>query len=561
MRPPFAVRLAAPIMALCLWSGPSHAGSPSGPHDQLTIGLSSFPSQFHPDSDPEAVKSYLEGFALRPVTAFDVGWHNTCLMCTTLPVLDTDDVRIEERPPGLPGMAITWHLRPDLKWGDGAPVTARDIAFTAMVGRDPKSRFANTRSWGKVESVEVIDDQTAVMHLDEVSSTYDQLDTLLPEHLEGPIYAKAGGPGEYLRQSLYNTAPTTPGLWNGPYLPIQIRDGNTVVLEPNPYWAGEPPHLKRIVLRAVENTAALLATLQAGDVDMTPGEGMGLSVDQALTLARTQPNRFDYVFKPALTYDHIDLQLDNPILSDVRMRRALLLAIDRKAMVDRMFDGKFVIADSWVSPLKPEHSDQVAHYAFDPQASRALLAEMGWKPGPDGICVNEEGQRLSIPFAVTAGNKMRELLQQVIQSEWKQVCVESVIHNELPRALFGETLKKRSFQGAVLYSWLFNVTGSPRQIMGSDQIPSEENNYSGTNYAGWRNDTIDQDIKVVETELDAQLRQTAWDEMQHIYAEELPALPLFFRVEVHAIPKWLHGLVPTGHNDYAVLWSEQWRGE
>lgn len=550
------------LVAPTLWSGPSHAAPPAkAAHDTLTIGLSSFPSNWHPQADPEAVKAYIEGFALRPVTAFDVNWHNTCLLCTQLPTLDTDDVRMEERPPGLPGMAVTFHLRPDLKWGDGAPVTARDIAFTAMVGRDPKSGFANTRSWGRVESVEVIDDQTAVLHLDEVSATFDELDTLLPEHLEGPIYARAGGPGEYLRQSLYNTAPTTPGLWNGPYLPTTISGGTTVVLEPNPHWSGEKPHFARIVLRAVENTASLLATLQAGDVDMTPGEGMGLSVDQALTLARTQPDRFNYVIKPSLTYDHIDLQLDNPILGDVRMRRALLQAIDRKSMVDKLFDGKFVIADTWMSPLKPEHSNDVAHYTYDPAASRALLAEMGWKPGADGICVNSEGQRLSFPFAVSAGNKLRELLQQVIQSEWKQICVEAVAKNELPRALFGETLKKRQFQGAVLYSWLFNVSGSPRQILGSDQIPSEENNHSGTNYSDWRNDTVDQDIKLVETELDAEKRQVAWTEMQRIYAEELPALPLFFRVEVHAIPKWLHNLVPTGHNDYAVLWSERWTGE
>ena len=526
--------------------------------DTLTIGLSSFPTQFHPYADPEAVTAYIEGFALRPVTAFDASWHNTCLLCAELPSQESDTVEIEERPPGLPGMAVTVKLREGLKWGDGVPVTTKDLAFTAKVGRDPQSGFANTRTWGKVESVEIIDDQTAIMHLDEVSSEFDRISELLPEHLEGPIYDRVGAT-EYLHQSLYNRAPTTPGLWNGPYLLSQISNNNTVVLTPNPYWTGTKPQIQRIVLRAVENSAALLATLMAGDVDMTPGEGVGLSVDQALTLARTQPTRFDYVFRPSLGFDHIDLQLDNPVLADVRVRRALLAAIDRPTISVKLFGGKYLIADSFVSPLEPIFDKDVEGISYDPAAARKLLTEAGWQKGADGICRDAQGHRLSVEFRTSAGSKLRELMQQVIQSEWKQVCVETVIHNELPRALFGETLKKRSFTGAVMYGWAFPVQSSPRQIMGSDQIPSAENNYSGTNYPGWRNDAADQAIKTIETEIDADKRQEAWQIIQRAYAEDLPSLPLFHTVEVHAIPKFLHGLEPTGHTDGSVLWSENWQ--
>ena len=547
-------RLAA---ALCLTLLPFLASAAS-PRETLTIGLSSFPTQFHPYADPEAVKAYIEGFALRPVTAYNAEWHNTCLLCTDLPSQDADTVDIEERPPGLPGMAVTVKLRPGLKWGDGAPVTAHDIAFTAKVGRDPQSGFANTRAWGKVERVDVVDEQTAILHLDEVSTEFDRIGELLPEHLEGPIY-DTYGPTEYLHQSLYNRAPTTPGLWNGPYLISQITGGNTVVLTPNPFWSGHPPQIKRVVLQAVENSSALLASLLAGDVDMTPGEGVGLTVDHALTLARTQPALFDYVFRPSLGFDHIDLQLDNPILADVRVRRALLAAIDRPTISQKLFDGKFSVADSFVSPLEPMFDKDVPRTLYDPAAARKLLAEAGWKKGADGICTDAAGRRLNIEFRVSAGNKQRELIEQVIQSQWKNVCVETTIHNELPRALFGETLKKRSFTGAVLYAWAFPVQSSPRQILGSDQIPTAENNHSGTNYPGWRSDVADQAIKVIETELDPEKRHEAWMAIQRAYAEDLPSLPLFSRVEVHLIPKFLHALVPTGHNDSSVLWAEDWR--
>ncbi len=528
--------------------------------DTLTIGLASFPTQFHPYANPEAVKGYIEGFALRPVTAYDANWHITCLLCDELPSVDNGMVTIDERPPGLPGMSVTIKLREGLKWGDGAPVTAHDIAFTAKVGRDPRSGFANTRSWGKVESVEVVDEQTAILHLDEVSTEFDRIGVLLPEHLEGPIY-DAVGPTEYLHQSLYTRAPTTPGLWNGPYLPRQISSTHIVVMEPNPYWIGEKPGIHRIVLRAVENATSLLTTLEAGDVDMTPGEGMGLTLDQSLTLFHTEKDRFDYTFKPSLGFDHIDLQLDNPILADPIVRRALLHAIDRPTISQRLFDDSFTVADTWVSPLLSQHVADVETYDYNPALARHLLLDAGWKPGADGICRNAQGVRLSFPFQVSAGNKQRELLQQVIQSAWKAVGVEAVIQNQPPRLLFGETLKKRDFQGAVLYAWLFDAGSSPRQIMGSDQIPSADNNWSGTNYPGWRDDQVDQDIQIVETELDPDKRQEAWAEMQHIYAHELPSLPLFFRTDLYAIPTWLHGVVPTGSTDYSVLWAEQWRAD
>jgi peptide/nickel transport system substrate-binding protein len=230
-------------------------------------------------------------------------------------------------------------------------------------------------------------------------------------------------------------------------------------------------------------------------------------------------------------------------------------------MTQRLFDGKLPIADTWVSPLEANHEPNVAHYPYDPVKARALLAEAGWTPGGDGVCRNPAGDRLSLEFRVTSGVKMRELMQQVIQNQWKAVCVETQLRNDPPRLLFGETLKRRSFTGLVLYSWLFQVDSSPRQILGSDQIPRAETNWSGTNYTGWRNAVVDAGIETVETELDPGKRKAAWAAMQRAYADELPVLPLFFRVEGHTIPKWLKGYVPTGHNDYAVYWAENWRPE
>jgi peptide/nickel transport system substrate-binding protein len=550
-------RLAATALVVLAWL----AAAPARAKDDLVIGVAQFPSSLHPNIDPEVIKSYILGFALRPMTAFDADWKNTCMLCTELPSLQNGMVRLEDQPGGAHGMAVKVTLRNDLVWGDGAPITTADLAFTAKVGRDPNSGFANTRTWTRIASVDVIDATTAVLHLNEIDALYDRLPNLLPEHIEAPVFANATGPGAYGRLTNYNRAPTTPGLYNGPYRLTVYQSGVGVVLEPNPRWIGTKAGFRRIVVKAIENTAALQANLLSGDVDMAPGDAPSLTIDQVLTLRKQQPDRFNYVFRPALTYEHIDLNLDNPILADLRVRRALLHALDRKTLTDRLFEGLQPVADSFVNPQDPMHSDDVPRYGYDPARARSLLAEAGWRPDADGICRNAARARLTLEFQTTSGNMLRELQQQVLQNQWKAACVDIVIKNEPARTFFGDTLKRRQFGALAMYAWTTGISFPPRQTLASDQIPTAANAYGGSNYMDFRDAIMDAAIKTAETELDREKREAAWAEMQKIYATQLPALPLFFRAEAYVLPKWLKGVTPTGHADFSSLWAENWRSE
>jgi peptide/nickel transport system substrate-binding protein len=305
-------------------------------------------------------------------------------------------------------MAVTIKLKPGLTWADGQPVTARDIAFTWKLARDPNSGFSNPNPWSRATSVDVVDDRTAVLHLDRIRADYNQWDQILPEHIEGPIVAKATAPGDYINATNYNRTPLTPGLYDGPYQITGYNSGAQIVLEPNPHWPGTKPSFRRVILRHIENTAALQANLLSGDVDMVAGEGIGLTIDQVLALQKQHPDSFQYTFKPSLTYEHIDLKKENPLLADVRVRRALLMAMDRQTMVDRLFHGTQPVAATWVNPLSPNYDAAIAAVKFDLPGAKALLKDAGWTPGPDGICRNQAGDRLSLEFSTTAGNRLRE---------------------------------------------------------------------------------------------------------------------------------------------------------
>ena len=137
--------------------------------DTLTIGIAEFPSSLHPSIDPLLIKTYVLGFATRTVTTYGPGNRLICLLCTEVPTLDNGLARKEGE-----GLAVTLKLRPDLHWGDGEPVTARDVAFTWRVGRDPNAGFSNPNSWTRAASVDVVDDHTAVLHLDRPVVSYAQ---------------------------------------------------------------------------------------------------------------------------------------------------------------------------------------------------------------------------------------------------------------------------------------------------------------------------------------------------------------------------------------------------
>jgi peptide/nickel transport system substrate-binding protein len=544
-----AIAIAALLLSL--------AGASAQAKDDLVIGVAQFPSSLHPNIDAEVIKGYVVAFALRPITSHDKDWKMACLLCAELPDAENGLAKLEDLPGGGQGMSVTIKLKPDLKWSDGQPVTTKDLLFTWKVGRDPNSGFSNNNQWSRARSIDVIDDHTAVLHLDKVSVYFDRWDEVLPEHVEGPVYAKVAGPGDYIKQTTYNRAPTTPGLYNGPYMITGYQSGTQIVLEPNPYWAGPKPGFKHIVIKLIDNTAALQANLLSGDVDMVNGEGVGLTIDQVIALEKQHPDQFNYIFKPSLTYEHIDLQKNNPILADLRVRKALLMAIDRTTMVQKLFEGKQPVAATWVNPLEANYSKDVPTYPYDLAKAKALLAEAGWKPGSDGVCRNAAGEPLAIELSTTAGNRLRELQEQVLQSQWKAACVQITIKNEPARTLFGETLKHRVYPGMVMYAWSSAVAESPKRTLGTSDIPTKENNYTGTNQVAFSDPQMDDDIAKAETELDPAKQKAIWADMQRIYAEQLPVLPLFYRAEAHVVPKWLQGYVATGHGG-SSLWAESW---
>jgi peptide/nickel transport system substrate-binding protein len=551
------MRLFFLALAFCLMllSSPLRAAE-----KELVIGISQFPSNFNPLINSMLAKSYMLALARRPITVYDQDWNLICLLCEALPDLADGSAVHELTADGKPGIAVTYRLDPKAVWGDGTPITTKDILFTWEVGKHRLSGVGDAETFRRITKIDTHDDKTFTMHVNKRTCDYAGINgfELLPAHIDRKNFAE---PREYRNRSAYERDTTNPGLWFGPYRVSEVVSGAHVIFDRNPRWWGKQPYFDRIIVKAIGNTAAMTASLLSGGIDYIAGE-LGLSVDQAMAFEKRAEGRYEFSYKPGLIYEHIDVNLDIPSLKDLRVRRALLHAVDRSAISKILFGGHQPVAHGQTNPLDRVYNPDIPKYAFDPDMASGLLDSAGWKRKSRGdIRRNANGEPLRFAFMTTAGNKTRELIQQVLQSQWRKVGIDVRIRNEPPRVFFGETVTKRRFRGLAMYAWLSAPRNVPRTSLHSETIPTEVNGWSGQNYAGFRNPEMDTVLDDVEIICEPKANQALWNRLQTIYSNELPVLPLYFRATPFILPKWLKGIRPTGHQYSTTLWVEDWFAE
>jgi hypothetical protein len=189
--------IAVTAAAIILLAAPAQA------KDDLVIGISQFPSNFNPLINAMTAKSYILGMTRRHITVYDTRWKLICDLCTELPSLGAAP-RYETTADGKPGIAVTYTLKPEFEWGDGKPVTTKDVLFTWEVGRNAKSGAGNFELFSRITSIDVKDDKTFTLHVNKRTCDYDGINDfeILPEHLERKNFAE---PVEYVNRSAYET--------------------------------------------------------------------------------------------------------------------------------------------------------------------------------------------------------------------------------------------------------------------------------------------------------------------------------------------------------------------
>lgn len=452
-------------------------------------------------------------------------------------------------------MTLTWKLKPRL-WHDGRRVTCADYIFTYNVAKNEDVRTIVDRSvFGRIANIACPTGATGLEVAVNWRGHYpyaheailgDPRLRAVPSHLLGPLFRS--NPTK-LRDTPFGHDPHAT-IGDGPYRIVKWQRGRSLTVQSlgmHPILGD--PQIKRITWRFMP-PEALVANMLSGAIDAI--SGVGVPFGQAIQLERQANTRYRVFFEPGLLWEHIDFNLDNPLLADIRTRRAIAHAVNRTQIAQQLFFGKQPVAHTYLPPRHPGFTDAVQKYRYDPARAHALLRDAGFAPGPDGIMVNAAGQRLSLELNSTEGSRVREQVESLIREQLRQVGIEITILNLPARILFEEFTRARKFKALAMYSWIFSPTDGCDRLYTSDAIPTESDR-TGQNVPGYRNPEMDKACKAASRELNEATRNRLLNESARIFSRDLPALPLFFRVEVGAAKAGLKNFRPT-----AILPIETW---
>lgn len=542
-------------------------------NNELKIGVSQEFENFNPLISTMMATTYMSTMTMRTLTTINADGKWIPQLAKSIPSIENGAAKIK-KVNGKDTVVAEWEILENAQWGDGTPITCEDYIFTNKVAMSANVSVADKETYSQVAHIDVdkTNPKKCFFTYDKLRWDFTQLGTfrVLPKHLEEPVFKKFGAIKEgYEKNSLYTKDPTNPGLYHGPYLVSEIQLGDHVTFMPNPKFFGEAPKIKKIIVKLIPNTGTMEANLRSGTIDVI--SSMGLALDQALAFdKKIKEEKLGYtvIFQPSAVYEHIDLNLDNPILKDVRVRKALHYAINKEDLTNALFEGKQQPALHNITPKDPWFTDdptKIVIYKYNKRESERLLDEAGWKVGADGIRTKKDAkgkdQRLSFTIMTTAGNKTRELVQVYLQNNWKNVGIEVQAKNEPARVFFGETTKKRKFDSMALFAWVSSPESSPKGTFHSSKIPTAKNGFSGQNQMGWMNPKIDALTEALDIEMKHEKRVAIMHDILKLYTDEVPVLPLYYRSDVAVIPNQLKGYRLTGHQFPETNDVEKWTVE
>jgi len=458
---------------------------------------------------------------------------------------------------------VTWKLKQGLKWSDGQPVTAADVAFTWEYIVDPKTASVNVALFENVDTVERVDDLTVKYTFADIKPDWYRPATLqvLPRHVF------QNDKGEPARNSPNNLKP----VGTGPYKATEFKPGDAVTYAINEHYrAPDKPFFDRIELKGGgDATSAARAVLQTGDYDYawnlqiadtiikqleTGGKGVaefqpGGGIERNF-LNFTDPNK-------EVDGERSSLKSPHPFFADVKVRRAFALGCDRDTIVAGIY-GRGGVAGVNILEDPPQYRSQSPKNQpeFDLAKANALLDEAGWKRGASGYR-EKGGVPLAVVYATTV-NDVRQKTQQVVKDGWEKLGIKTELKGVDAGVFFSSDAGNPDTAGHMYIDVQMYTTSAAidpqahmrRWTTKAAQLSQKDGKWSGGNDGRYVNPEYDKLWEAAKTEADAAKRASLFIQMNDILIQDVAMIPLVNRKSVFGRAKGLQ------HVSYS-----QWSGD
>jgi peptide/nickel transport system substrate-binding protein len=464
------------------------------------------------------------------LTTTDEKMNVVPLLATEVPTLENGGVVL--RPDG--GMDVTWRLRPDVKWHDGTAFTSADVKFTVEAINSRSYHPESADGFDRIAAVDTPDPTTAIVHYREVYAPY------ATQFIRGTLPKHVLEERDIDRAQDYNRNP----LGTGPYRVVEWKSGEHIMLERVPhYWRGdEYPRIKRLLFKFVANTNTRINQLLSGEVHVVAlvpwDKYRDVARASAIVVHRTPGNAYEHV---TLNEQHF------PPFADVRVRRALVYAIDRELIARTILDGLAPITDGPIQPLSWAYDDRMPRYAYDPARARTLLDEAGWRVTSGNPVRRRAGRPLSFTLITQAGYAIRENVAQTIQQQLRDVGVD--VRVELHD---GTALSAIWFEGrfdAMLHWWQLPADPELTTFFAADRLPP-----AGRNINYYRDARLTSVLYASDRTVNPAERKQLLQQAQRMIAEAVPEIPLYTVTRLDAIPARLQNFKGNPTNT-GIFWN------
>lgn len=413
---------------------------------------------------------------------------------------------------------VILELRNDVNWHDGRRVTAEDVVFTIERQRDAATGSPRRGDVANVTSATARDSFTVVVRLSRggLYTVNALLEVVpVPKHLLADVKAAD------FRNAPFNRKP----VGNGFYRFAEWKPGESLTLVVDTAKPDGRASIERIVMRFIPDVTAAMTELLTGKGDLVAK----LPTSQQ---ARAKQSTNVKVYSgPRVRPTWIAWNTRRPPLDDVRVRRALLMGVDRQELVKGMFSGLGEVAWSPIPSALREHSPGVRPIPYDPAGARRLLEEAGWKDSNGDGVLDRNGRPLRIEIDFISSDQTRQDVLVAMQSMLKRIGVDIV-----PRAYESTTwvdrLRQGNFAGSFWgWGWGPGVVGpNAEMIFHSRSIPPK-----GPNFAAARNPRIDELIDTVLVVTDTTRARAIWRELEQALIDDATYAPIYMDPELFGL--------------------------
>jgi peptide/nickel transport system substrate-binding protein len=485
------------LATLAGWAGTSHAQPEAG--GTLRWALTPEPPTLVTAFNSAQMVQQISAKMMDGLVAYDRKLDPTPALATAWTV--SDDAR-----------TVTFKLRANVKWHDGAPFTSADVKYTfeeLLKKHHPRGRatFAN------LEQVETPDRLTAIFRLSKPSAYMMAAlsaseSPILPKHL----FEKGDPTTSPLLAAPVGTGPFKFGEW---------QRGKFLRLVRNPdYWVKGQPHFDSLIVRFIPDAGARAVALETGELDISGGDPVPLADLKRLdALPSLEITTEGYSMFGAMYY--FEFNMRDPQFKDVRVRQAIAHAIDRDFVARNTWFGYASAATGPISNKQPKfHSDNVPKYAFNTKRADELLDQAGFRRQANGI-------RFRISHDPASGSEEYRRFGEYFKQAMKAIGIDVDL-----RVSDAGTYQRRIWTDNAFQTTSYGIFTMPDPTIGVQRVYWSKNIRKGVPYSngsGYTSPEMDALLEAAQTERDPQKRRETFHRMQAVAMTDLPIIPIINR--------------------------------